>query len=63
MIATAVVVLFAAVLTVLGQIARPTEGYELGNVTDGVIFPLSIVECEPVLIYYNNTGATLSIYT
>jgi len=62
MMLTSVVVLFAAVLAVLGQIARPTEGYELGNVTLGVdvILPLSIVQCEPVLIYYNNTGTNLT---
>ena len=55
---TAVIVIFAAVLAVLGQIARPTEGYQLGNVTAGfdIIFPVSIVQCEPVLIYYNFTN-------
>jgi len=58
MVPTPVVVIFASatILTVLGQIARPTEGYYIGNVGVGidVIFPLSIVQCEPVLIYYNN---------
>ena len=55
---TAVVVIFAAVLAVHAQIARPAQGYEMGNVTAGfdVILPLSIVQCEPVLVYYNITG-------
>ena len=58
--AVVVLVLFATILTVLGQIARPTEGYEFGDLTIDVdvdiILPLSIVQCEPVLIYDSNTG-------
>ena len=45
--------------TVLGQtnVPQPIPGYQIGNVGDGVdiILPLSISQCEPILIYYNNT--------
>ena len=60
-LATSVVVIFTAILTVLGQNTRPTEGYYIGNAGFGfdIIMPLSIAQCEPVLIYYNITGATL----
>jgi len=53
-----VVVFLAAILPILAQVTRPTEGYEITNVPNNydIIFPLSIVQCEPVLIYYNNIG-------
>jgi len=56
-LATSVVMIFAAVLTVIAQIARLTEGYYFSDITQSssIILPLSIVQCEPVLIYYNNT--------
>jgi len=56
-LATSVVVIFAAILTVHAQTIRPTEGYYFSDITQStsIILPLSIVQCEPVLIYYNNT--------
>ena len=50
-LATSVVV-FQVFVAVLGQ------GYDIGDPTAGIdiIFPSSIVQCEPVLIYYNNPG-------
>ena len=45
-LATALVVIFAAVLAVLGDIPRPTEGYNLRADGIDIIMPLSIVLCR-----------------
>jgi hypothetical protein len=40
-----------------GQLAPPTEGYQLSNSsTFDIILPLTVAQCEPVLIYYNITN-------
>ena len=44
-------------LAVRGQVVttRPLQGYQVGSEGFDIIMPLSIAQCEPVLIYYNNT--------
>ena len=56
--ALAVFAVFLFVFTIRGEIldiSRPTEGYNLCDPTQDceLIMPLTIAQCEPVLIYYN----------
>jgi hypothetical protein len=55
------IIVVATILTALGQptdVQRPTQGYDLSDpsLDFEVIVPLSIAQCEPFLIYYNNAG-------
>jgi hypothetical protein len=57
---TLMAVLATATTATVGQAVPPTEGYQLGDPSDGadsydVIMPLTVAQCEPVLIYYNFT--------
>ena len=55
------VVLFAIlVLVAFAQPSPPAEGIQIGTPEVGwdIRFPLTITQCEPVFIYYNNTWRT-----
>jgi len=62
--ATTITFIATLIFVALGQesVPRPTEGCQVGNPDAGldVILPLSIAQCEPVLIYYNITSPTFS---
>ena len=61
-IALAVLAMFT--VAVLTQPPPPTEGINIGIGDLDIRFPLTVSQCEPVLIYYNSTGAGyISIWT
>jgi hypothetical protein len=59
-LASFLAVLVVAVMTI-GQPTPPTEGYQMGSPLDyDLIMPLSVAQCEPVLMYYNITNVFYS---
>jgi hypothetical protein len=49
---------------VLAQPSPPALGIQIGSPRGGydIRFPITVTQCEPVLIYYNVTTASFSVY-